>query len=319
MLASLLVAFAPWFAASAQAQATSQTVALVVPYPPGGTADALARMLAVPMGLALGQPVIIDNRPGAAGTLAAAHVARAKPDGRTLLFTNAGPSAIAPAMNKNVSYDPEKDFTAISLVARSPLLLVVNGASEIKDLQGLIAYARARPDAMAYSSPGIGSFTHLATERLAQAAGIKLLHVPYKGQAPAVTAVISGEVQMMLSSSSGAMSEMIRNGRLRLIGVSTAEPTPLAPGAPPIRQVPPGYETDFWFGIVAPAQTPAAAVQRLHAAVQKAMGDPGVPAQLEATASERATGPSDEFQRYLATEARRWRDVVVNAKIEPDK
>jgi tripartite-type tricarboxylate transporter receptor subunit TctC len=292
---------------------------LVVPYTAGGTADVLARIVATPLAPLLGQPVVVDNQPGAAGTIAAAFVSRAKPDGLTLLLTNTGPTAIAPAMNKKVTYDPVKDFVAVTLVARSPLLLVVNPSVDVKDLRGLIAYAKANPGRVDYSSPGVGSFTHLATERFAQAAGLQLVHVPYKGQAPAITAVVAGEVKMSLTSPSALMFEMIRSGKLRLLGVTTREPSNLAPGAMPMAQVLPNFETEFWFGILAPAKTPPATIARLHDTLQKVLSDPAVAKQMEATGSEVAMGPSDQFQQMLASEVKVWADVVQAAKISPEE
>jgi tripartite-type tricarboxylate transporter receptor subunit TctC len=315
IMALLLFSFS---AAPAIAQQTSQPITLVVPYPAGGTADVLARMVATGIGPVLGQTIIVDNKPGAAGTVAAGFVSRAKPDGLTLLFTNAGPSAIAPAMSKKPTYDPVKDFTAVSLVARSPLLLVVNSSLEVKDLRSLIEYAKAHPGKVEYSSPGIGSFTHLATEQFAQAAGIRLLHVPYQGQAPAVTAVAAGEVKMSLTSPSGFMFDMVRTGKLRLLGVSSREPSRLAPGAVPIGHVLQNFETEFWFGVLAPTKTSPATVTTLHNAIQKVLSDPAIARQMEVLGSEVASGPSDQFQQFLGTEANRWREVVRAAKIDPE-
>jgi tripartite-type tricarboxylate transporter receptor subunit TctC len=313
---AVLAVLALLASAFAGAPAFAQTpIHLVVPYTAGGTADVLARIVATPLAAALGQPIVVDNQPGAAGTIAASFVSRAKPDGQTLLMTNTGPSAIAPAINKKVSYDPVKDFVAISLVARSPLLLVVNPALDVKDLRSFIAYAKANPDSIDYSSPGIGSFTHLATERFAQAAAIRLVHVPYKGQAPAVTAVVAGEVKMSLTSPSTLMFEMVRAGKLRLLGVTTREPSKLAPGAIPIAQVLANFETQFWFGILAPAKTSPALVARLHNAIDKVLADPATAKQMEATGSEVAMGPADQFQQLLGTEVKVWADVVQTAKI----
>ena len=221
-------------------------------------------------------------------------------------------------MNRKIAYDPVKDFAAVSMVARSPLLLMVNASLEAKDLRSFIAYAKAQPGGIEYSSPGIGSFTHLATEQFAQAAGLKLVHIPYKGQAPALTAVVAGEVKMSLTSPSAAMFDMARSGKLKLLGVSSREASKLAPGVPPMAQVLPGFDTEFWFGILAPAKTPAATVKRLHEALQTVLADPALARQMEATGSEVAMGPAPEFQRLLASEAERWREVVRAAKIEPE-
>jgi tripartite-type tricarboxylate transporter receptor subunit TctC len=314
-LVALTVTLACGLGAALPAQA-QQTIRLIVPYPAGGTADIMARIVAKPLGPLLGANVIVDNVSGAAGTLGLGQVARAEGDGTTLVLTNTGPSAIAPAMNSKVPYDAVKDFTAISLVAKSPLLLMVHPGFDVKDTRGLIAYAKANPGKVEYSSPGIGSFTHVATERFAQAAGIQLLHIPYKGQAPAVTAVVAGEVKMSLTSPSAAMFDMARTGKLVLLGVSSREASPLAPGVPPISLGLPGYETEFWFGILASAKTTAATVKRLNEALQTVLSDPAIARQLEATGSEVVKGPADAFQLMLASEAARWREVVRGAKLE---
>jgi tripartite-type tricarboxylate transporter receptor subunit TctC len=303
------------FAVPATAQQAGRTVRLVVPYPPGGTADALARAVAAPLGTLLGQSVLVENRPGAAGAIGAASVSRAEPDGATLLFTNVGPSAIAPAMSKSAPYDPVKDFAAVALVARSPLVLVTNPSLEAKDLRGLIDVAKANPARIEYSSAGLGSFGHLSTELFAQAAGIRLLHVPYQGQAPSVTAVVSGEVKISLTAPSGAMFDMIRANRVRLLGVSSREPSRLAPGATPIAEVIPNFVAEFWFGIVAPAKTPDLVLQSLHAGIQKVLSEPALIKQFETLGSEVASGSSAEFQRLIESEAQRWREVVQRAGI----
>lgn len=316
---ALLAAFAVLLsAAGGTAARADQPIHLVVPYSAGGTADVLTRIIAGPLGPLMGAPVIVDNQVGAAGTVAAAAVSRARPDGLTLLSTNTGPSAIAPALNKKLSYDPVKDFRAVTLIAKSPLVLVVNSALGIDDLPALIAYAKVHPGGVEYSSPGIGSFTHVATERFAQAAGITLVHVPYKGQAPALTAVLTGEVKMMLSSSSGLLFDNVKSGTLRLIGVSTREPSPLAPGAIPIARTLPSFSTEFWFGLLAPAKTPHAIIAKLHAALQKILADPATAKAMEATGCEVAMGPADDFQRLLGSEVKLWSDVIQAAKIEPE-
>jgi tripartite-type tricarboxylate transporter receptor subunit TctC len=315
-IAFFIVALSMFPAAPVVAQQSGRPIRLIVPYPPGGTADVLARTVATPLASILNESVIVENRPGAAGAIGATYVSRAEPDGNTLLFTNVGPSAIAPAMSKSPTYDPVRDFSAVSLVARSPLLLVVNAALEAKDLQGLISLAKANPGRIEYSSAGVGSFGHISTELFAQAAGISLLHVPYQGQAPSVNAVVSGDVKLSLTSPSKAMFEMIRAGRVRLIGVSSREPSPLAPGATPIASVVPNFEAQFWFGVVAPAKTSEAAVQRLNGGIGKVLADPALAQRFEALGSEVATGSAQEFQQLMSAEAQRWRGVVRAANIQ---
>ena len=280
---------------------------IVVPYPPGGIADSLARAIATPLGVALERPVIVDNRAGAAGTVGAAHVKAAEPNGSTLLFTNVGPSAIAPAMSKSPLYDPTKDFVAVSLVSRSP---------GFKDLSELIAAAKAKPGSIEYSSAGIGSFGHLATVLFAKIVGIELLHVPYQGGGPATTAVLAGEVKLSLTAPSAQMFEMAKDGRVRLLGVSSHGASILAPGVAPISNVVPEFEAEYWFGFVAPAKTPDATVQMLYQAIDKILADPAIEKQFLGMGNEVARMPPAEFQRLIYSEAQRWRSVVKDAKVE---
>jgi tripartite-type tricarboxylate transporter receptor subunit TctC len=311
--ASALIALAagPLFAKN-----EGKAIRLIVPYPAGGIADGLAREVATPLATLLGQPVIVDNKPGAAGALGATLVKNAAPDGTTLLFTNVGPSAIAPALSKSAPYDPVHDFKAVSLVSRSPLMLVVPSTSEFKDIRSLIAGAKARPGAIAYSSAGIGSFGHLSTELFSQAAGVKLLHVPYQGQAPSTVALITGDVQMLLSAPSSQVFEMVRSGKFRLLGVSSNGPSPLVPGAQPIGDVLPGFEAQYWFGIVAPARTSDAVVIRLNNAVQKILADPATVRKFQALGNEVGVATPAQFHKLIEADAQRWRKVVKDANLE---
>lgn len=294
---------------SADAQA-ARSIRLIVPFAAGGTSDVMARLIATPLGSTLGQPVIVENRPGATGAIATDQVSRAEPDGLTLLFTNVGPSAIAPATSKSSTYDPNRDVTAISLVARSPLLLVTNPGLNVKDLQGLVNLAKSAPGRIEYSSAGVGSFGHLSTELFAQAAGIRLLHVPYQGQAPAVNSVVSGEVKMSLTSPSSAMFELVRAGRLRMMGMSYLEASTLAPEVVPIANTLPNFEAQFWFGIVGPPKMSGAIVERLNDGIRKVLSDRALAQRIEGLGADVATSSPQEFQQLLSTEAVRWRKVV---------
>lgn len=300
----------------AAAEQSGVPIRLIVPYPAGGSADILARTIATPLGPILGKHVIVENRPGAAGALGSSTVARAKSDGNTLLFTNVGPGAIVPAVNTNAGYDPIKDFAAVSLVARSPLLLVTNSALEVKDLKGLMEAAKASPRKFEYSSAGIGSFGHLATELLAQSSNVNLLHVPYLGQAPALMAVVSGEVKMALTAPSATMFEMIRAKKINLMGVSTRVPSALAPGAPPIADVVPNFEAEYWFGVVAPANTSDATLTKLHEGIQKVLEDPAIAVRLGTLGSEVAKASRADFQKLITNEVARWNKVVQAANVK---
>lgn len=314
LLAAVLIL--PLISGTAYGQMSDRPIRLVVPYPPGGTADILARTLAEPLSKAIAKHIIVENKPGAAGAIGAAHVSRADPDGQTLLFTNVGPSAIAPAMSKSRPYDPAKDFAAVALVARTPLLLVAHPEKGPKSLTALIETAKSEPGRIEYSSAGIGSFGHLATELFSHAADVKLLHVPYQGQAPSVTAVVAGEVRMALTSPSKTMFEMIEAGRLNLLGVSSMEQSPVAPDATPIARRVPGFEAQFWFGVVAPAKTSETTVKELNEGVRKALSDPKVASQIEALGAEVALATPGEFQKLLVDEAERWDGVVRKASLQ---
>lgn len=298
------------------AQSGTKPIRLVVPYPAGGIADSLARLVATPLGSSLDRPVIIENKAGAAGALGATYVKNAEADGTTLLFTNVGPSAIAPAMSKTAPYDPVKDFVAVSLVSRSPLMLAVPASSPYKDLAALLAAAKASPGSVEYSSAGIGSFGHLSTELLSQAAGIHMLHVPYQGGGPATVALLIGDVKMSLTAPSTQMFEMAREGKVRILGVSSNGPSLLVPDTPPINKVVPNFQSEYWFGIVAPAKTSDANVQKLHSAVARILQDPAIARQFLSMGNEVGSGSSADFQKLIDSESTRWRTVVRAAKIE---
>jgi tripartite-type tricarboxylate transporter receptor subunit TctC len=311
-LGAALLGFGLSLAASASLAADYPThsVTLVVPYPPGGPADTMARLLQEPMSESLGQQVVIENRAGAAGAIASHDVAQAAPDGYTLLFTNVGPSAVAPVLQPNVGYDPVADFAAVSLVSRSPLLLVVNPNVPAKTLAEFIKLAKDKPGTINYSSAGSGSFGHLSTALFAQSAGLEMVHIPYKGQAPALTAVLSGEASMSLTAPSGAMNEYIKEGKLRLLGVSTLEPSPLAPGATPIAAVVPNFDSAYWFGVTAPAKTSPEIVAKLNAAIKIALAKPVLQQKFLDSGNIAEGSTPEQFAALIAKESVRWRDVI---------
>jgi len=197
----------------------TQNVRMVVPAAPGGTTDIMARTLQEPLSKALGQPVIVDNKAGAAGAIGTKQVATAAPDGYTLVFGNNGPSAIVPLLQKDVGYDPVKDFVPVSLVSIAPLVLVLHPSVPAGDVKEFVAWARTQPGGVEYATAGAGSLGHLATELFAKDAGLKLVHVPDKRQAPSTMAVLNGEVKMLLTTSSDSMGSAVRDGKLRLLGV----------------------------------------------------------------------------------------------------
>ena len=301
--------------AAAQAQYPDKPIKLIVPYPPGGTTDIMARTLQEPLSKALGQPVIVDNKAGAAGAIGTKQVATAAPDGYTLVFGNNGPSAIVPLLQKDVGYDPVKDFAPVSLVSIAPLVLVLHPSVPAGSVAEFVAWAKAQPGGVEYATAGAGSLGHLATELFAKDAGLKLVHVPYKGQAPSTMAVLNGEVKMLLTTSSDSMGSAVRDGKLRLLGVSTAKPSPLMPGAPTIGQSLQGFEVNVWFGILAPAGTPAPVIAKLNAAIRTVLADPEIQRKFMGYGSIATASTPQEFAAMIGAEVPKWKGVVETAKI----
>jgi len=283
---------------------------LVVPYPAGGTTDIMARAIQAPLQEKLGQPVIVDNKPGAAGVLAAREVARAPADGYTLFFVNGGIVSVTPKVMENAGFDGEKDFAPVALVSTAPLFVVINGQVPAKDLQTFIDYAKKQPSPLSYASAGVGSFGHLSSELFAKTAGLKMTHVPYKGQAPTTNAVISGEVQMLITTASSTMNEFIANGRLHLLGVTSAQPSPLAPGAPAVGSVLKGYKAETWFGILAPAGTPAQIVDQLNRSINEVVQTPDIEKRFFGFGLIAATATPKALGAMITEDVARWTPVV---------
>jgi tripartite-type tricarboxylate transporter receptor subunit TctC len=300
---------------AALAQYPDKPIRLVVPYAPGGTTDIMARTLQEPLSKILGQPVIVDNKAGAAGAIGTAQVAHAAPDGYTLIFGNNGPSAIVPLIQKDVGYDPIKDFAPVSLVSIAPMTLVVHPTVPANTVKELIAYANAQPNGVEYATAGAGSLGHLATELFGKEAGVKLVHVPYKGQGPSTMAVLNGEVKMLLTTSSDTQDAAVRAGKLKLLGVSTAKPSPLMPGAPTINQSLPGYEVSVWFGILAPAGTPAPVIAKLNAAIRQVLADPELQKKFVGFGCVATPSTPQEFANMIGAEVPKWKSVVETQKI----
>lgn len=309
LLAALAMGLGCWPVAVFAQSFPSKPVTIVVPYPPGGTTDVLARVLQEPLQKLLGQTVVIDNRPGASAVLGTKLVARAPADGYTLLFPNNG-LVISPHISKDASYAPLKDFAPISLVSLQPMVFVVNPSVPAQTMQQFIDYAKANPGKIEYASAGPASFGHLSTELFSRRAGIEMTHIPYKGQGPTTQAVLTGEVKVLLSTTSSQMNGFIREGKLRVLGVSSMQASPLVPGAPPIRQTVPNFSADVWFGLFAPAGTPREIVNKLNAEVQRIMQLPEVRDRALAAGAEPAAGTPEEFAAYIRTEIPKWAEVV---------
>jgi len=300
------------------AAAQPKIIRLIVPYPAGGTTDAMARVLQEPMQKTLGQQMLIENKPGASGVLAAREVAKSKPDGLTLFFVNSGIVSVTPQVVKDAGFDGIKDFTPVALVSTAPLMVVVPADVPVNDLKGFIAWVKAQPEAVPYASAGIGSFGHLSSELFARSAGLKMIHVPYKGQAPTTNAIVAGEVKMLITTASGAMNEFIANGRLKLLGVTSAEPSPLVPKAPTVGSVLPGYVAETWFAIMAPAGTPPDVVARLNDAVGKALAAPEMQQRFVGFGLVAKTATPQRVGEMIAEEVARWTPVIRDNAIRTD-
>ena len=304
--------------ASAAETFPAKPLRLVVPYPPGGSTDLMARTLQEPLAKLLGQPVIVDNRPGAAGAIGSREVASAAPDGYTLVFSNNGPNSIVPALQKDAGYESIKSFSPVSQVALAPLVLVVHSSVPADNVADFIAYAKAQPDGLFYASAGPGSLGHLSTELFAARAGIKLNHVPYKGQAPTTMAVLAGDVKVLLTTTSQAMNEFIQDRKLKLLGVSSSEPSSVVPNARPIREAVPGFAIDVWFGILAPTRTPAAVVNKLNQALATVLTQEDVRKRFAGFGYEAKGSTPEGLGKIIAAEVPEWAKIVSENNIRAE-
>jgi tripartite-type tricarboxylate transporter receptor subunit TctC len=305
----LCIAPAPSWAQGA-ASFPAKPIRLVVPYPAGGTTDIMARSIQAQLQEKIGQTVIVDNKPGASGVLAAREVAHAPADGYTLLFVNSGMVSVTPLVVPNAGFDGVKDFAPVALVSTAPLFVVTNAKVPATDLRSFIAYAKKQPQPLAYASAGVGSFGHLASELFAKTAGLKMTHIPYKGQAPTTNAVISGEVQVLITTASATMNEFIENGRLRLLGVTSGEPSSLAPNAPTVGTVLAGYKAETWFAVLAPANTPGTVVAKLNKAISESVRAEGIDKRFASFGLVAATATPEKLAEMVRDDVARWAPVV---------
>ncbi len=300
---------APWPAKSTR---------LIVPFSPGSATDTIARVVAQKLSEALGQPVVIDNRAGASGSIGAEIAARAAPDGYTLILGTTSTHAIAASINPNLSYDPVSDFSPISLIGSSPYVVAVHPALAANDLQELIALAKARPGQLSYGSAGNASLAHLAGELFSLMAGVKLIHVPYKSSALSVLDVLSGRIELQFGSIAPTLPH-IRSGRLRALAVTGATRLAALPAVPTVIESGlRGYEVSLWMGILAPARTPAAIVSRLHRELVAILGMAGIKDALVAQGVEPRPSTPADFAAYIRAEIAKYRKVVKTAGIVVD-
>jgi len=285
-------------------------ITLIVPYAPGGGNDVIARAVAEPMGKSIGQPVVIENRGGAGGSVGTRQVAKAPPDGYTLGLGGTGTLAIDPTLYPNVGYDPRKDFAPIGLIATSPLIILVSEAVSARNLQELIALAKTQPSKLNYASAGSGSGIHLGTVLFAEKAGIDLTHIPYKGTGPALTDLLGGHVQIYFSSLPPAVG-LVKQGKLRALGVTSLKRSASFPDVPTVaEQGLPGFEAVLHYGIVAPAGTPRPVVDRLNGALRAALDDPKVRDHLATEGAEPLPTSPEEYAADIDREETKWSALV---------
>ena len=310
-------ALAMAWAGTAYAQFPDRTVTLVVPFAAGGSTDVVARIVANKMAEDLGQQVIVQNVGGAGGNVGASNVARADPDGYTILMGTVATHALNPLILKTKPYDPEKDFAPVSLLVLVPNVLVVNPQFPIKTVAELVALLKAEPDKYAYASSGNGTPLHLSGELFKSMAGVTMQHIPYKGSGPALNDVLGNQVPIMfdnLPSSSGH----IKSGTLRALGVTTAKRAASFPDIPAIAETVPGYETYTWNALFAPAGTPADVVARLNAASKKAMADPEVIKRMNEFSATIVASSPEELSAHVKAEVAKWTPIVRDANISLD-
>jgi tripartite-type tricarboxylate transporter receptor subunit TctC len=292
----------------------ARPITVVVAYPPGGQNDISARIVAQSMAGFLDQPVVVANRAGAGGMIGAQHVARSAPDGYTFLLAAIN-HAILTTLKRDIPYDLEKDFVPVGLVAIFPIILVTNPSLPIDSVQELIAYAKANPSKLTYASSGNGGGTHLAAELFCSMAGVKMLHVPYKGSAPAMTDLLGGHVQLMFADSPTAMPH-IKAGKLRALGISSVQRSVLMPEVPTIAEAGvPGYESNSWVGLVAPVGTPTPIVSRINTDLVKSLNDPAVKEKLLEIGGEPMPGTPEQFGQFIHSETMKWAKIIKEADI----
>lgn len=292
----------------------NRPITIVVPYVAGGTSDAQVRMFQGALSKALGQPIIVENKPGASGAIGALQVARSKPDGYTLLYPNTG-LVSAPLLNKKAGYEALTDFKPVGQVSAVPMVLVTNKQIPATDTGSFIAYARKQKEELMYASAGAGSFGHLSSLQLAQQGKFKALHIPYKGEAATTMALRSGEVQMLLTTPSSSMLGQIKEGNLRLLGVGSALPSPVMPDVPTLNQTLPGFVSEIWFGLLAPAGTPDIVINKLNQTLNEVLKSPEIQKQLMTTGAIPRTSTPDEFGQLLQKDHAQLQSLITQFNI----
>jgi len=318
LLALVLCAFVAPLRAQAPSAYPDHPVRILVPFPPGGPADALARLVAEELGQSLSQPFVVENKPGAGGNIGMEQGGKAAPDGYTLILAPVGNLTVSPYIYSRLPYDPQKDFVPVTVLAAVPNILIVNASVPARSMRELIALAKARPGALNFASPGNGSGAHLAGELLKRMAGIDLVHVPYNGVAPAMNGVLAGDVQLFFAQSSVALPQ-IKGGRVVPIGVASLKRIDAAPELPTLAESGlPGFDVTSWYSLVAPAGTPAARIDRIQAAVARAFARPEVRERIAGLGAEAVADTPAQFAALWKAESARWQALARDANIHAD-
>ena len=313
---AIVTAFSPW--TLAQAKFPQRPVTLVVPTPPGGSTDFTARLIAEPLTRALGQSVIVDNKPGGAGNIGNQYVARAKPDGYTLLMAYSGYQVGNPHLFKDAGWDPIKDFVPVAMVTRAPQVFAIHHALPVNSLHELIAYAKKNPGKLNYASSGNGSIQHIAGELFKQLTGTYITHIPYRGSGPAVQDLLAGTVDLHITTPASVVSH-IKSGRLRALAVTSPKRLTSLPDVPTATEAGlKGYDLDSWFALYAPAGTPAAVVQQLNTEVNKILQQPDIRKKAEDSGTSVEAFSPTQLGEFTRKELDYWGGVIKSAKITAD-
>ena len=313
LLFSLLVGLFAGLPVAAQVY-PSKPIRLIVPFPAGGATDLFARTVSQKLGERLGQTVVLDNKPGAGGTLGADLAAKAPADGYTLLLTTTSTHSIGPNLNPKIPYDAVRDFTPISHLGNAPSIMLVPNSSPAKTVKEWIDHARKNPGRLNYASSGNGTIVQLTAELFKSQANLFVVHIPYKGTALAIPDLVSGKVDVLFDSLPTGLPH-VKDGRLRALGVTSAQRTPLAPDLPPISEVLPGHESNTWFGLFGPRGLPADVVARVNAAANQVLKDADAIDRLTRLGIEPVGGTPVQFTSMLATESAKWKKIIQERKI----
>jgi tripartite-type tricarboxylate transporter receptor subunit TctC len=315
-----ILALSPYCAAHAETASSgsypNRPIRLISPYEPGGGVDIMARLVAQNLTKEMGVSVVVENRPGAGGVVGTQFLANAAPDGYTLVLDSPSPLVVAPYLMKKLSYDPQKDLEPISLIADVPAVLLVKEDSPIHTVKDLLDMARKEPGKLTFSSSGLGGTAHLSAQLLKVLSGADMLHVPYKGTAPAITAVMTGEVTMTFADMTAGLA-FVKNHQLRAVAVTTPQRNPSLPDVPTVAETVPGYAASVWYGVLAPKGTPKPIIDKINREIVKFVHAPAVNKMLVEEGAEPKGSTPEEFKQFIRSENQRWGDVIRKSGIEP--